>query len=116
MPGLEKSGLKQKAVLWAFSSYDDNGLPTVTSTGVEIKVRWEKGRHEATDSNSKPIAADGRLKVDREIAIGSELWMGELEDVPETLTNVHTVIDYQEVPDVKGRRFTRFITTKKKAS
>jgi hypothetical protein len=86
MPALEKSSLEQKAVLWAFDSYGDDG---------------------------EPVAIDASAQVDREIVAGGIMWLGEKDDLPSPVTDRFRVIGYSEIPDIKGREFYREVLLKR---
>lgn len=107
MPPLETCDLKQKAALWSANGVDREGEYKVDAV-VGIRTRWEIGRTEAKGILSSTIAFDELVIVDREIAVGSIMRKGDVELVPDPPTNLREVVDYIEVPDLKGRaRFTR---------
>lgn len=109
MPAIETSDCHQKAVLWAATGVDGYGNPIV-SAAVEIDVRWEEERRESIDAFGNPIALDASVVVDREIAIDSILWLGELIDLPDPPTDLKKVVSRSAVPDVKGRSFRRKVS------
>lgn len=108
MPALELSGRHQKAVLWAANGYDDYGQPEVDAA-IEITVRWETGLREAIGPQGGPIAFDGLAVVDREIAVGSIMWLGALAALPSPATDLKQVVDYTETPDIKARAIRRTV-------
>jgi hypothetical protein len=109
MPAIEVQNLNQKAVLWAASSYDNFGCYQVTSP-VEIDCRWEESRKQSASPENTVIAIVATAFVDREIAAGSILWKGSLSDLPTSPTGLKEVVDYEEVPDLKGRNVQRTVT------
>jgi len=111
MPQIETDLLNQKAVLWAFSGYDASGEPTV-SAAVEVNVRWNDGRSGGSDPLLQSINVDATAVVDREVAVGSVMWLGTLaaynsEDPAPTIMQV---VGYKATPDVKGRNYRRTVT------
>ena len=114
MPAPEIFHRHQKAVLWAFDHYDDDGQPVVSSTAVEIDVRWEKTRREVVGPQGVPIATDATVAVDQDIAIGSLMWEGSINDIPGTSevpeSDLYQVINFQKVPDIKNRYIRRVVT------
>ena len=112
MAVLETTALHQKAVLYTANGFDDYGEPKVDAA-VEIDVRWEIGKHEGISPTGAPIALDSTVVVDREIAIGSAIWLRALADLPSPVTNLRTVIDYAEIPDIKGRQVYRTVSLMK---
>lgn len=107
MPSIEKSSRRQFAVLWPSpvnGQYDGYGNAVVDEP-VQLKVRWEDGKGEG---NARSAIVD----VDREIAKGSTMWKGKLEDLPtapDKPTNLMSVAQYGEIPDVKGKRPKRTV-------
>lgn len=109
MPSLEVSSRHQKAVLWAASSHDDYGNPLVDAAA-EITVRWVEKRTEGVGPNGEAIAIDATVVVDQEIAVGSIMWLGAKDDLPDTPTNLKQVVAYNQTPDIKGREFYRTVS------
>lgn len=109
MTTVEECGLNRPAVLWAFSKYDSHGEPKVVA-GVEIMTNWEKSRRQLMGDDDAPIATDAIVMVDRVIAEGSIMRLGELADVPTPPDNLYEVVASDEVGDVKGREFQRNVT------
>lgn len=110
MPDHERRDLYQIAVLWSKVRNDRHGAPVVGAP-VEIPVRWNDKRRESTDKDSAVISVDATVVVERQIAVGSNMWLGELEDWLGTgsgsgdavTDDVMQVISYNETLDIKGR-------------
>ena len=115
MVSLETGDLRQYAVLWSMSSYDDNGRP-VLGVAAEIMVRAESYLSEVLTNGSTPVVADIILAVDQDIAIGSQVRLGQLVDVPATPNELLEVIDFTKVPDLKARHFRRTVALIKKSN
>lgn len=96
----ERQDLDEYAVLWPFARYDSYGNPTVGSP-VEIRCSWEWRRHEVTDSEGNSIMVDAAVFVDRDIAIGSRMWLGRLADVAQATTNVADVRWFDKQPSMR---------------
>lgn len=107
MPALETTELNQKAVLWAADGYDDHGEPKVDA-GVEIDCRWENVTREVAGPGGTPIAIEAEVVVDRDVAIGSRMWLGELDDYASTETKLFTAA-FEKTPDLKGRNYRRVV-------
>ena len=110
MPPLEEACRNQKAMLWAKDGIARDGSYTVSSTGTEIKVRWENQRTEALDPNGETIAVDAVVIVAQTIVVGSIMWLGAESDLPSGLvpiSNIMQVVSFSSVPDVKGRQFRK---------
>lgn len=112
MTRVETGNLKQDAVLWPNAGYDGNGQPRM-GIAVAIKCRWEKDKRESPTNQEGPIGETSTVFVDRVIAIGSTLWEGLLADLPSPPTNLHTVVDYRQVKDIKGRAAQRTVTAQR---
>ncbi len=109
---METDFLFQKAVLYTASGVD--GYADVKlSAGIEISCRWETGKHQSVDANGNTIAVDSVVYVDRVITVGSILWKGKLIDLPSTPTDLKEVVGYEEIPDVKSRKFERSVSVMK---
>jgi len=106
--------LKQKAVLWPFTGYDENGDPEF-GTAVEIKCRWEQGIRESIKQDGSPIGTSDSVFVDRDILVDSKLWKGALADLPDPIPNGEdkVVVDFIKVPDGKARKYTRTVSLQK---
>ena len=116
MPPMETVNLYEKAVLWEPTGLSGFGSPTVgnAASGVEICVRWEEKLNEEVGPESTPVSTPDVVFVDRVIAIGSQIRLGAKADLPSTLDKLREVIDYSEIPDIKGRCRQRTITLRKK--
>lgn len=107
MPAPERAFLRQTAVLWPKSGVNAYGQATVGSP-VELRVRWEWTRSEVLDPLKAPTALDASVVVDRVIAVGSLMWLGELSDFVGTGSGwegheIYEVKAYEETPDLKNR-------------
>jgi len=112
MPDIESAWRYQKAVLYMANGYDNYGNPKVDA-GIDINVRWEDVTSETVDAKGNTVSIDAVVVVDREIAIGSILWKGRLEDIPGTTGvpdgDLRQVIKYSEIPDTKAQYFRRLV-------
>lgn len=107
MPPLEKMDRHQTAVLWPSIGFDEYGQPDVGDP-IQIIVRWNTRRMETVDAKGNTIALDALVIVDRQIAIGSDMWLGALADWYGTGSagnddEVMQVKTYEETLDIKGR-------------
>jgi hypothetical protein len=114
MPPIETMEMHQRAVLWEMSGYDTYGQPTVPSTPVEISVRWEWKHEEEKTTDKYEVLLDAIVVVDREIAEGSNMWLGTVSDWYGTGSagddsEVLQVKFYNEVPDLKDRYIRRTV-------
>lgn len=115
--------LRQKAVYWAFSSLDENGEPIVADP-VELSVRWEHGLAQEITPTTNPTAVDATVWVDRDIIPGSMFRNGPMSEIEETGTGtaliddideILEVVEFQKVPDIKGKFFERVVLLRKYA-
>lgn len=79
MPSLEVKDCKQRAVLWAFSGYGDDGQHRF-DTPEEIRVRWTDKQSQVVDKDGNNVALDATVVVLQLVAIGSLMWLGTLSD------------------------------------
>lgn len=101
----------QKALYWAKSTYDNYGQPVLEETAAELDVRWENVNKDVLDSQGNTISADAVVVVDRDIEVGSVMWLGCLADVEGTSlipeSQLREVVSFSSVPDIKGRYYRR---------
>lgn len=109
---LEEEGLTEKAAVWELSHFNAHGNPVVLAA-VEIDSRWEIRRRSSINDIGEAIATHAEVMVDRELKLNSLIRRGELADVPSPPDNLYEVIDYWEVPDVKGEEIQRNVTLKR---
>lgn len=107
MPPIERSDLRQKAVLWPFAGVDEDGQPTV-GVAEQVRCRWEDKRTETKARNGDTIALDALVVVNRVVAPLSNMWLGDIDDVPGTSflnedEGLMQVVTAARVPDIKGR-------------
>lgn len=100
----------QTALLWPLTGYNDNGDPVVSDTAVELAppdegVRWEPVEREVTGPNGSPIQINAAACVDRDIAVGSIMWLGGLADIPGTgdapTADLMQVVSFDKVPHLR---------------
>lgn len=108
MPQQERSFRRQKALLWLATGTDRFGQPTVTTTPVEIKVRWNTNRAERLAPDGTTVTVDGTAVVDQIIPIDSLMWLGTLEEwlgtgSGLTDTELCVVKTFRDTPDLKAR-------------
>ena len=77
---LETTSRRQRATYWPAGT-------TSTSTGqkkvqapIEIKVRWEDKEQDALNAEGEVIRVDASAVVDRDIEVGSIMWLGRKRD------------------------------------
>ena len=107
MPFQEQSHRTQHALLWPRSGDDAYGEPTVSSV-VQLRVRWNDTRAQASDAQGNPVTLSAEVHVDRNIKPGSVMWLGTLAEWLGTGSNqddteVMEVVSYNSVNDLKGR-------------
>lgn len=110
MPRLQARRRHQKALLWAASATDvtDAGARKV-SAAIEINVRWEDVQTEITDSQGNVISVVAKVVMDRDVTLGSIMWLGTFETVASPPVNLKKVVAFSDIPDIKGRSFRKTI-------
>ena len=109
MPTLETDCLNQKAVYWAKNSKPDDFGEVTVDAGIEIKVRWEVGNQEVADPQGRTIGIESLVVVDRDISVGSILWLGTIADIANPPVDLRQVVIFNSIPDDKGRNFRRTV-------
>ena len=107
MPSPNVADLDRFAVLWAKVGYDRYGSPAVSPIPLEIPVRWVETLTESMGGDDNTQSWDVQFATDRDIPIGSVLWLGRLKDLPIgnkiPTTGIHEVKMAKTAMDVKGR-------------
>lgn len=111
MPNLESDFLEQKALLWAASATEvnDKGQRKI-SAAVEMDVRWENMQIEGPDGQGNIVSITAKVVVDRDIAIGSIMWLGTLETVASPPVDLKKVVNFSSIPDIKGQNYRRTVS------
>jgi len=104
----------QKAVLWLWdgTSVDDYGKAK-PAVAIEISVRWEEVNKEVTDSEGLTIGIASQVVVDRDIPIGSLLWLGAIADIASPPVNIRQVVMVNKAQNFNGREIRRTVLLKK---
>ena len=106
---LETDDLKQTALLWAASGYDDDGEPKVNNL-VAMFVRWEDGRGTTQDGQGDTVVFTATVYVDRVIAVESVLYLGtETEYNADTKQELYRVVGRSATPDIKNQSYRRSV-------
>jgi hypothetical protein len=96
--------LKQQATYWAQSTPDGFGGKSFASPML-IRCRWEDKSELFVDSQGNEVKSTSIVMVDRDLAIGGYLALGESENaIP---TGSHEIRGFDKIPDVGGKKFVR---------
>ena len=98
-----------EVVYWPATSFNNYGEVTV-GPAEDMEVRIEKTKTETLDPQGNTIGSDYLLNVPKDVAVGSLFWLdGNKESLPNPIPELFQVIDFDKVPNVKGRRFDRSV-------
>ena len=112
---LETQDLLQTAVLWPATAteYDNNG-ELKRGASVSIKVRWPYVETDGRSPQGVSIGYDGTVIVDRDITVGSIMFLGTLSDYENASSpTVFVVTQFSKTPDVKNRQYRRKVLVQK---
>ena len=112
MTSIERVSIPQRAMLWAFSSFDNYGQAQV-SAAVEIDVEWPQGFSESNANQDSKESSSDTLVVNENVALGSILWFGKEEDLPTGTADpspLYSVVSRNLQPDIKARNFRYTLT------
>lgn len=115
MTSIETVNLKQFAVYWPYVGRDPHGEPVVGDP-VEVPCRYEAGMIASIQESTEPIGSPAIFDIDRDMMIGGRLWPGRLADLAGTgqvITGAFSITDFNKIPDIKGRKFQRYVTVTK---
>lgn len=114
MPPLEEMDRYQDALYWPTTGTDQYGQPVHDFTAgavVCLKVRWVNKRRLSSDAQGSPITIDASVVSNRELTVGSLMWLGKLADTPGTSetpeSDLMIVVGYDHAMDIKGRKTRR---------
>lgn len=101
-------------VVWDFAGYEMNGEPRVSAPR-EIRCRWNYNTAANTNQEGTPHQPAATALVNEDIALGSIMYHGCLEEVVGTGTGLeddqpgplYIVKSYKQTSDIKGRNPTR---------
>lgn len=105
---IETDDLPWLATYWPRNGVDRDGEPTVGDP-VEISSRWTHEQDEVNDANRGVIFTDIVAKVDRDIAIGSLIFLGAEANYVSGTSQLYEVISFRKIGDVKGRKYRRTV-------
>lgn len=122
MPAPELSHRFQVAVLWPYEGVSDGYAQPTLGTPVELRVRWEDKQSDQLDPQGRRVRVDATATVDRDVTIGSEMYLGDMNDFAGTAlgidndTKVMVVKTFNAVPDVRNRYSFKTVGLMKKAA
>ncbi len=122
MPAPELSHRYQPAILFPYEGNSDGYGQPLMGTPVPLRVRWSDTQSDQLDPQGRRVRVDATVRVDREITIGSEMWLGEWNDWIGTAlgqtddTKVMVVKTYNAEPDVRNRYIDRVVGLMKKGA
>lgn len=111
MPPIETSDRYQKAVLWSVTGSNNYG-DVIRSDPVELTVRWEDDSRDVRDADGTVLTLAATVVVDREVAKGSLMWLGELANWYGTGSagdedDVMQVVETHTTPDLSNKFIRR---------
>ena len=112
---LETDDLTEYAVMWPIqlsAASDEKGRMRV-GPSIEVPAKWNTGSRVNQLAISSNKVATAVVAVDREITVGSIMWRGRKQNLPNHLSNLYEVIDFKSTQDVKGRnvRYTAILAS-----
>lgn len=107
MPAQERAFRRQTAVLWAATGVDRYGQTTVGAPQ-EVCVRWNDVLQERRNKDGTTTTIVAQAVVDIDIALGSQMWLGTLDDwyafgSAGANTGLCQVWGFNKTPDLKAR-------------
>lgn len=116
MPAFEQMDRHDPAVLWLLTGKDRFNEPT-RGNPCAIKVNWGPDKRSVRLPDGTSLVIEGTAIVDREIPVGSLIWLGPITEwnegnVPAD-NPIMEVKGYKEDSDLKGRHVLRTVTLAK---
>lgn len=109
MVRFETTNRHQKAMLYEGSTQHTSQGRKKVKKGFEIDVRWEQRQSDALNEQGEMIKVDATVVVDRDIAVGSLMWLGAEDDLPSPVTELKEVVSSTKIPNLKGSIFRRVV-------
>ena len=106
---IETTHLHQKATYWAAGTTSTSIGQKRVQAAIEIDVRWEDGESDALNAEGETIRIDATAVVDRDIEVGSIMWLGEKADWTSSTGNLREVVSFSKIPNLKGTRYRRVV-------
>lgn len=106
---IETTSRKQKAVLWPAGTDSTSTGRKKVLANTEIKVRWEDREQDALNVEGETIRVDATAVVDRDIEVGSLMWLGAKADWTALTGNLKEVVSIGKIPNLKSTRFRRVV-------
>jgi len=97
MTNLNDRNLIHTAVYWAAPTPDGYGGYTWTQ-GVEIDCRWSRKMERYLDSRGEEKISRAIVRVDREVALGGYLFLGDLDDLSDSSAADDPTIEAEAYP------------------
>jgi hypothetical protein len=102
--------LKQTAVYWPQSSFDEYGDPSF-ETPSEISCRWEDKMEEVVSPDGDMIASRAQVMVSSDVETGGFLLLASLEDIDEELSpkenDAFEIRSFSKLPNLRATEFLR---------
>lgn len=100
-------GLTEISVCWVPNDKSDEFGRAQVLGPKELLTRWESGTSLISDPLVESYNAEGIVYTSIPLPVGTIIWRGRLSSLPiplQSSTKLYKVIEYREVPDVKGRK------------
>lgn len=110
MPDPFTAFLHQTCVCWPRLPADGYGEPKV-GFPEELPCCWVWTKSDGSDATSERRSNYASVDLDREVVLGSQMWLGSLSDLPpgtspdEFLTELMEVVEFSATPDIRGMSF-----------
>ena len=101
----------QFAVYWAKTGTDRYNKSTY-DTSIEIPVRWDDEIKEFQDDEGRTVISSAMVMCDRDLLLGSMLWLGRIDDVTDPLvprnnSGAREVRRFDKIPNLKNTETLR---------
>ncbi len=105
-----ESKLNQRCVYWEKTGIDKFGQPIFTEP-VEVWCRWEDRTELFITLQGEQEPCRAMVYIEIDIQPDGMLWLGEIEDLPETIPDVrtfaHSIKRADKIPDMQAEEYLR---------
>lgn len=113
MPDNESKDRHEKIVYWPEDGHNEFGEYKLGEP-IEVNARVERRKRLTSDPQRQTVDHDHIINVDRDMTEGGTIYLGGIDEL--TVGNVVDtlrIVDFEKVPDIKGRKFDRHVLVKR---
>jgi hypothetical protein len=100
-PAQELAFLFDDVVVWLSAGVNRDNEEVIL-TPYQINARWDNNLRQMRDTTGKLVNTDVVAFVDEDIPMGSIMWLGIFQDLPNPVTDLFKVISINSTDDIRN--------------